>query len=1078
MTGFAISHDHYRRYQFARQFCANKQVVTISDGTGYGATLLADVARHVTSFVPSAEAASYANAVYGRPNLTFAQGDATTFAQRLTAPTDVIVRIERAETAATQAQIIATLKEQLQPSGILIVTGASPIAGNALTWSNSALTGAAVDQTDLLSLVTRHFAHCYLIEHPQADDEVTEPSENSASTERFSADHEGAAESFADPNLVGMSQFTHEVIAVCSDDALGNLPSSWGGSMETADLTHTPLDGQRSQIATKRHEDDDADQSAQRRLFGEIDALTNTAASLAETAYALRSERDDAYALYHDLNSKVNTGTPARYAFLEYEYNRATSRLMRWIIRTAQRVPLLMPLLLFILRKLIKPIARLALRMVRGARRAQAQAPGQGAATDKRQLATERMYARFEETDGDFAGGYGSWCTDQNPKVSIVILNWNKADLTIRCLKEVWKYTRGHTYEVVVVDNGSTPADYAKLLHFKGNFRLIRLSRNRFFGDGNNIGAEATKGDYLVFLNNDAFVTPGWLEPLIAEFSAHDRVGAVGPMFLYPDGVLQEAGIMVNPDGSVLMRGREQFPIPEEFRQTAEVDYCSAAALVMRRDVFFAIHGFDLLWEPAYYEDVDLCLRAKQLGWHVYYCPDAQVVHVEHATSTDTKSHGIDFSRVVGINKVKFLQRWGPFLSDAGFDTPASLRALLTERARIDEQERRDAIAAAYLDAENPTVGIYTPYDLVPGGGERYLLTIAEQLSKQRRVALILDERYSQMRLATLGHELGLDLSRLRIVSLTAAQREVPFDLFIAMGNEVVPSVPAMGKRNLFICQFPFPQTADVIVSRLPNIQGYDGVIVYSEFVKRHYSRIAATYKLDPLPITVLAPPSFSEQDDHVTLQEKLKLLEQQSTIRIISIGRFFPGGHCKRHDIMIDAFKEAQRILGRSRKIELHLAGTLPASRDCLEYYADLVERARGLNVIFHPNVGVDEMAQLLKTSTFYWHATGFGADEAVYPETMEHFGISVVEAMWNGCVPLVVDKGGPADTVVNGVSGQHYQTVQQLALKTVELIRYPDRLNAMRIEAYKRAEMFSKERFLDQLDTALKATELTLIR
>src|SRR4051794_31912819 len=101
------------------------------------------------------------------------------------------------------------------------------------------------------------------------------------------------------------------------------------------------------------------------------------------------------------------------------------------------------------------------------------------------------------------------------PEVSIIILNFNKSELTATCLRHIWTHTTGRRYEVVVVDNGSDADEFCKLDDIAGEFQLVALPINRFFGEGNNIGVEYSNGKYVLFLNNDAFVTEGWLEPLI-----------------------------------------------------------------------------------------------------------------------------------------------------------------------------------------------------------------------------------------------------------------------------------------------------------------------------------------------------------------------------------------------------------------------------------------------------------------------------------------------------------------------------------------------------------------------------------
>jgi GT2 family glycosyltransferase len=257
------------------------------------------------------------------------------------------------------------------------------------------------------------------------------------------------------------------------------------------------------------------------------------------------------------------------------------------------------------------------------------------------------------------------WYSESEPEVSIILLNLNKADLTIRCIKELWKHTTGRPYELIVVDNGSQPDDFVKLMRFQGSVRIIRLNRNRYFVEGNNIGAEAATGKYLFFLNNDAFISHHWLEPIMRVFEDHDRVGAVGPKFVYPDGTLLQAGCLVNVDGTVNSLGRASDQDESAFNVLREVDYCSAAGLMVRKDLFDEVLGFDLCWEPAYYEDVDLCMKIKQLGYRVFYCPDAKIVHLEQFTSLDT-SHNINIGSAVEINRHKFVNRWKVNLSDRG----------------------------------------------------------------------------------------------------------------------------------------------------------------------------------------------------------------------------------------------------------------------------------------------------------------------------------------------------------------------------------------------------------------------------
>src|SRR5437867_4417124 len=128
------------------------------------------------------------------------------------------------------------------------------------------------------------------------------------------------------------------------------------------------------------------------------------------------------------------------------------------------------------------------------------------------------------------------WYNAEAPAVSIVIVNFKNIPELAGCLSSVWTHTAGHKYEIVVVDNGSGADEVNGIRRLGERLRVISLNENRFFGDGNNIGAEHAKGRYVVFLNNDCYVTPNWLQPLVATLEQRPLCGGVGPKLLYPDG--------------------------------------------------------------------------------------------------------------------------------------------------------------------------------------------------------------------------------------------------------------------------------------------------------------------------------------------------------------------------------------------------------------------------------------------------------------------------------------------------------------------------------------------------------------
>ncbi|MBA2340485.1 MAG: glycosyltransferase, partial [Pyrinomonadaceae bacterium] len=133
-------------------------------------------------------------------------------------------------------------------------------------------------------------------------------------------------------------------------------------------------------------------------------------------------------------------------------------------------------------------------------------------------------------------------------------------------------------------------------------------------------------------------------------------IGAVGSMLIYPDGRLQEAGGGVWIDGTAFNYGHRQDPEDRKFNYRREVDYCSASSLLVRKDLFERLGGFDARYAPAYYEDTDLCFGIRSLGFKVMYQPMSRVIHYEGITAGTDINAG--FKRYQEINRHQFVEKW------------------------------------------------------------------------------------------------------------------------------------------------------------------------------------------------------------------------------------------------------------------------------------------------------------------------------------------------------------------------------------------------------------------------------------
>ena len=209
--------------------------------------------------------------------------------------------------------------------------------------------------------------------------------------------------------------------------------------------------------------------------------------------------------------------------------------------------------------------------------------------------------------------------------VSIVVALYNRAALTLRCLRSIAAWA-GVPYEVIAVDNASGD-ETAELLARVRGVRLLRNERNLHFVRACNQGAAAAIGKYLLFLNNDCELRIGAVRSAVAILESETDIGAVGGKILLHDGRLQEAGCYLRPNAFPAQFGRGQDPFLSDFMHRRDVPYCSGSFLMTPHALFQEMGGFDEAFCPAYSEDVDYCLRLWRGGRRVVFHPDSIVEH-------------------------------------------------------------------------------------------------------------------------------------------------------------------------------------------------------------------------------------------------------------------------------------------------------------------------------------------------------------------------------------------------------------------------------------------------------------------
>lgn len=348
---------------------------------------------------------------------------------------------------------------------------------------------------------------------------------------------------------------------------------------------------------------------------------------------------------------------------------------------------------------------------------------------------------------------------------------------------------------------------------------------------------------------------------------------------------------------------------------------------------------------------------------------------------------------------------------------------------------------------------VYSPYLDSLGGGERYMLTIAEILSQRFETDLLIDPHLGNLGIGELKKKLekrlNLDLSRVKIVKaplggqgnfLDRANFFKKYDLLFYLTDGSV--FYATAKKNILHIQSPLVSNSLKSVKSRIKLRSWDLIIYNSEFTKHHAEKY---WKKKGV---VLYPPVDIEE------MKSLKKKDQ-----ILSVGRFF--GHLKekKQEVMMDAFInlcQQKDISGWS----LHLAGG--AGEGDKSYLEELRKKAKGYPIIFHPNISFKDLVKLYGESSIYWHAMGYGEED---PTKMEHFGIATVEAMAAGCVPVVINKGGQREIVENDKSGFLWDTLEELEKITFQLIQSESLRREIEERAIERSKKFSSEKFQKEL-------------
>jgi glycosyltransferase involved in cell wall biosynthesis len=349
-------------------------------------------------------------------------------------------------------------------------------------------------------------------------------------------------------------------------------------------------------------------------------------------------------------------------------------------------------------------------------------------------------------------------------------------------------------------------------------------------------------------------------------------------------------------------------------------------------------------------------------------------------------------------------------------------------------------------------IGIFDPYLDDLGGGEKYMMTIAECLSKDNSVEVFWD---NEKDLENLKKRFPLDLASVRLTSnifkaqvplVKRLMDSVKYDVIIFLSDG---SLPLVLSRKLFIhIQQPLNsmQTTGLVLNKF-KISRVSGFFCNSEYTKTFID------KKFHLKTSILYPP----------VNVFPKNLTKENII--LHVGRFriknIKNDDYKKQGVMINVFKEMVNKGFKSWKFVLAVS---VQDKDKAAF-EEMKKTTEGFPIEFLVNKSNDELWEIYSKAKIYWHASGFGEDLKQHPEFAEHFGISTVEAMGAGAVPVVINAGGQKEIVRDGVNGLLWDTIDELQVKTVKLAEDSMLLDELSRKAIESSKKFSKEKFYEEV-------------
>ncbi len=690
-----VVYEHLHRYYLAASIGAGRRILDLGCGEGYGSAILAEAGPASVLGVDIDQLSiEYARETYRRPNLSFAVGAAPSLSDFPSAGFDLVVCFEVIEHLEEQEATLSEIVRLLAPEGVLFMsTPDRAIYSEDRSYRNP-FHVREMNEPEFTALLARSFSHLTMwgqnvtagsflipLRHPDADAPLTRdfqvveknggwetrtgfrPTYLVAMAGNAELPRLPAVSHLLDPDVQIFRRGLRD-LQVSREDASSLRDQLDVGGKEASslrqqlELGQTEASSLREQLELGRTE---ASSLRQQLELGQTEA-SSLRQQLDRYRGLLRAEESRVTRLNDRLRigRGLITSQRAQIDYLIQEdqaLRQRTEQLHAEVIAGRHLAAMFKHEYELVTgTKGWKLLDRM--RRVRRLLRAPVDPPV--AEPEKPAHATHRNW----EPPDPWDGAPFSIRKASDPLVSIVIPVHNGVDYTAQCLRSIKATSVNNLIEIVVVDDVSDDATAALLAGSTG-ITVVRNESNLGFVASVNAGVAATRGRYILMLNNDTVVRAGWLPAMLDAMSSADDIGAVGAKLIYPDGRLQEAGGIIWNDASGWNFGRGQDPAAPQYNFRREVDYCSAAALMVRRDLLEEMGLMDRRFDPGYYEDTDLCFALRRNGYRVIYEPKAEVVHYEGISfGTDAAPNTEGHSKgVQEANRQKFIEKWGDELA-------------------------------------------------------------------------------------------------------------------------------------------------------------------------------------------------------------------------------------------------------------------------------------------------------------------------------------------------------------------------------------------------------------------------------